>query len=77
MSHTHKHELAHALRNGQAAPGQEPFPRERWGGDTRRLRSRLKTKSRRMERHAWPNPMTVEDVSARERQPQRPAPWRH
>lgn len=77
MSHTHKHELAHALRNGQAVDRQEPFRDERWG-DGRRLRSRLKRKARRGERHAWLDPMQHEDrASARERQPQRPAFWRH
>lgn len=76
MSHTHKHELAHAMRNGQPVRRQEPFHSERWG-DARRLRSRMKVKTRRQERHAWANPFTHEEVSARERQPQRPAFWRH
>lgn len=72
MSHTHKHELAHALRSGQAAPA-EPFHSED-RGDTRRLRARMKTAIRRQQRHNWVDPMISEDqASAKERQPRRPA----
>jgi hypothetical protein len=77
MSHTHKHELAHALRNGQPVDRHEPFRDERWG-DGRHLRSRLKRQARREERHAWLNPLRHEEkASAHERQPRRPAFWRH
>lgn len=76
MSHTHKHELAHAVRHGKPLSRQEPFLDERWG-DARKVRSRLKRQARRLHRHDLSDPMFNEEASVRERAGRLPAFWRH
>lgn len=76
MSHTHKHDLANAVRHGRPTHQHEPFADERWG-DARKVRSRLKRRARRLLRHRLTDPRINEEASAQERAPRVPVFWRH
>ena len=76
MSHTHKHDLAHAVRHGKPTRRHEPFADERWG-DARKVRSRLKRQARRLQRHRLTDPLLDEEASVQERPPRVPVFWRH